>query len=165
MESLRIRKSVVVSNTTPLNYLTLIGRANILSSLYELVVIPEAVFNELTAPQLVREWITNKPAWLEVRQAPPTAVGDMEEIQIGERQAISLAQVIQADFVLLDDLRARRISKQRGITVVGTLGVLASAAQEGLINLKEAIEELRKTNFRVSAKLLESLLTEDYESQ
>ncbi len=57
----------VVSNTTPLNYLTLIGQADILSKLYELVVIPEAVFNELTAPstpQLLREWMTNKPAWL-----------------------------------------------------------------------------------------------------
>lgn len=158
----------VVSNTTPLNYLILIGRADILSKLYELVVIPEAVFNELTAestPQLVRDWMTNKPAWLEVRQAPQAIVGDMEEIQIGERQAISLAQLIQSDFVLLDDLRARQIAKQRGINVVGTLGVLASAAQAGLINLRDALAELRTTNFRVSTKLLESLLTKDPESQ
>ena len=65
----------VVSNTTPLNYLILIGQADILSKLYELIVIPEAVFNELTAqstPQLVQEWIASKPAWLEVRPAPST---------------------------------------------------------------------------------------------
>jgi predicted nucleic acid-binding protein len=53
----------VVSNTTPLNYLILIGRVDVLSKLYELVIIPEPVFNELTAPstpQLVRDWIANK---------------------------------------------------------------------------------------------------------
>jgi len=157
----------VVSNTTPLNYLILIGQADILSKLYELVVIPEAVFNELTAqstPQLVHEWIANKPDWLKVREAPATIVGEMEGIQIGERQAIALAQFIQSDFVLLDDRRARQIAKQWGINVVGTLGVLARAAQVGLIDLKDALAELRRTNFRASATLLESVLTEDYES-
>ena len=88
----------------------------------------------------------------------------MEGIQIGERQAIALAQSIQSDFVLLDDRRARQIAKQWGINVVGTLGVLARAAQVGLIDLKDALAELRTTNFRASATLLESVLTEDYES-
>jgi len=54
----------VVSNTTPLNYLVLIGRADILRALYQTVMIPEAVFLELTSqstPELVKEWILSNP--------------------------------------------------------------------------------------------------------
>jgi predicted nucleic acid-binding protein len=154
----------VVSNTTPLNYLILIGRANVLGKLYGQVFIPEAVFNELTSastPQLVRAWIDNKPVWLIVQQAPPVIVGEMEEIQIGERQAICLAQEIRSEYVLPDDHRARQIAKHRGVNVVGTLGILASAAEENLTNLNEAIDDLQKTNFRLSPKLLESLLNRE----
>jgi predicted nucleic acid-binding protein len=151
----------VVSNTTPLNYLILIGRAEILRHLFGDVVIPEAVFNELTAastPTSVRDWIANKPAWLIVQQAPPVLAEEMQEIQIGEKEAIGLAQAIRSDYVLLDDRRAREIAKHSGVKVVGTLGILISAAERGLINLNEAIDALKKTNFRVSPELLESLL-------
>jgi predicted nucleic acid-binding protein len=152
----------VVSNTTPLNYLILIGRADILSKLYGLVVIPEAVFNELTAastPELVRGWIANKPPWLVIQQAPSLVAGEMEEIQIGEREAIGLAQAVRSDYVLLDDRRARQRARLRGVKVVGTLGILIKAAEKGLINLNEAIDDLKKTNFRASPELLESLLS------
>src|SRR3977135_2474051 len=104
----------VVSNTTPLNYLILIGRAEILSALYELVVIPGAVFDELTsarAPSLVRDSILSKPDWLRVQEAPLTTDLKLDEIQIGERQAILLAQQIHSDFIVLDDRRARRIAR------------------------------------------------------
>jgi predicted nucleic acid-binding protein len=156
----------VVSNTTPLNYLILIGRADILSKLYEQVVIPEAVFNELTTPStpgLVRQWIAKSPTWLIVQPAPPAIAGEMQEIQIGERQAISLARAIRADLVLLDDRRARQIAKHRGVNVVGTLGILMGAAEpeQGLTNLSEAIDDLKQTNFRASPELLESLLNRE----
>jgi predicted nucleic acid-binding protein len=154
----------VVSNTSPLNYLILIGRANILPKLFELVVIPEAVFNELTSastPQLVSDWIANKPKWLVVQRAPDVNIGEMEEIQIGERQAICLAQEIRSDYILLDDHRARRIAKSRGVNIVGTLGILVSADEENLTNLNDAISDLQKTNFRASSELLESLLNRE----
>jgi predicted nucleic acid-binding protein len=48
----------------------------------------------------------------------------MEEIQIGEREAIRLAQAIQSDYVLLDDRRARQTASDRGLNVIGTLGIL-----------------------------------------
>jgi len=155
---------IVVSNTTPLNYLILIGRSEILSKLYQQVVIPKAVFNELTAPStpvMVRDWIADRPGWLTIQQAPPVIAGDMEEIQIGERQAIVLAKAIRADYVLLDDRRARQMAKHRGVNVVGTLGILISAAEQDLTNLNEAIDALKKTSFRASPQLLESLLNRE----
>lgn len=113
----------VVSNTTPLNYLILIGRAELLNQLYLNVVIPEAVFKELTSPSTpksVRDWMADKPAWLSVQQATSGVTGEMEDIQIGEREAIRLAQAIRSDYILLDDRRARQTARDRGLNVVGT---------------------------------------------
>jgi len=150
----------VVSNTTPLNYLILIGRVDLLSKLYGSVIIPEAVFNELTAPstpRLVRDWIANKPSWLLIQQAPQVISAETAEVQIGEREAIELAKSVGSNYVLLDDRRARRAAKHHGVNVVGTLGILVSAADKGLTNLNDAINDLKQTNFRASHRLFESL--------
>lgn len=51
---------IVVADTSPLNYLILIGEANLLYELYGRVLIPEAVFSELAhpiAPPAVVDWI------------------------------------------------------------------------------------------------------------
>ena len=154
----------VVSNTTPLNYLILIRRVEILAALYERVVIPEAVFGELTsesAPLAVREWTLSKPDWLDIPKAPATTDSDLGLIQIGESQAIVLAQQIQSNFILLDDRRARRVARDRGLNVIGTLGVLTTAAEKGLIILRDALKDLKKTSFRASSVLLESFIDRD----
>jgi predicted nucleic acid-binding protein len=82
----------VVSNTTPLNYLILIGRVEILGDLHELIVIPGAVYEELTSPntpKLVKDWTLNKPDWLRVQEIADITDDKLDEIQVGERQARS----------------------------------------------------------------------------
>ena len=150
----------VVSNTTPLNYLVLIGRVEILSVLYTHVIIPQAVFHELTsdrAPVTVRAWVMNAPAWLAVEQTQDITDSELQGIQIGERQTILLAEQIPSDFVILDDRKARRIANDRGLNVIGTLGILTAAAEKGLIRLSEALDDLKQTNFRASSGLLHLL--------
>src|SRR5438094_1121127 len=150
----------VVSNTTPLNYLVLIGRVEILSVLYTRVIIPQAVFRELTsdrAPEVVRAWVMNAPTWLAVEQTHDITDFELQGIQIGERQTILLAEQIPSDFVILDDRKARRIANDRGLNVIGTLGILTAAAEKGLIRLSEALDGLKQTNFRASSGLLHLL--------
>jgi predicted nucleic acid-binding protein len=154
----------VVSNTTPLNYLILIGRVEILRLLHELIFIPGAVYEELTSsntPKLVRDWTLNKPDWLRVQEIADITDNKLDEIQVGERQAIVLAQQIHSEFIILDDRRARQLAHNRGLSVIGTLGILTTAAEKGLITLRGALDDLQKTNFRVSSSLLESLANED----
>ena len=98
---------IVISDTTPLNYLILIDRAIILNQLYEVVVIPQAVLDELLvvgAPEVVRQWILNRPEWIKVENDFLTGSIEMKEIEAGEREAILLAEHLKADLVLLDDL-------------------------------------------------------------
>jgi predicted nucleic acid-binding protein len=110
---------------------------------------------------LVRDWTLNKPDWLRVQETPHLTDSILDEIQIGERQAIVLAQEIRSEFIILDDRRARRVAQDQGLNVIGTLGILTIAAEKGLINLSEALDDLKTTNFRVSSSLLESLADQD----
>ena len=89
---------VVVADTSPINYLVLIDSIDILQRLYTRIVIPEEVFNELTAdgaPPQVSAWIRTQPEWVEVRLAAATSrlslqVGE-NELDAGEIAAISVA--------------------------------------------------------------------------
>jgi predicted nucleic acid-binding protein len=124
------------------------------------VVIPQAVFDELQslpAPDEVREWLAHRPDWLavrEVQQLDPT----LAHLDPGEREAITLAQELQADLILLDENRGRREAINRGFNVTGTMGLLDRAGARGLIDVPTAVARLRQTTFRVSPRLLNTLL-------
>ncbi|MGZ5436313.1 MAG: DUF3368 domain-containing protein [Pyrinomonadaceae bacterium] len=105
--------------------------------------------------------IESKPRWLSVQDAPDIVDADLDQIQIGERQTILLSEQIECDFIVLDDRRARVIARNRGLRVIGTLGILTAAAEKGLINLREAFDDLQRTSFRASSQLLQHLVDEN----
>jgi predicted nucleic acid-binding protein len=146
----------VISNTSPLNYLALIGFQDILPTLFGRVLIPDAVWHELgspAAPQPVKDWLGTSPSWLDCRvvsQVPP----DRQHLDPGEREAIALAQSLNASLVLLDERRGRRVARDLGLAVSGTLGVLDLAARRGLVDLADALERLERTTFRATPRLL-----------
>lgn len=150
---------IVVSNTSPLNYLILIGLARILPDLYDSIIIPEAVFSELQsagAPPEVRAWSANLPGWIEVRQTQ-TALKELK-LGAGEREAIALAVELEADVLLVDDRKARDEARKRRLNVVGTLAIAVTAARQGLIELSTTVQQLEQTTFRASPELIQSIL-------
>lgn len=121
----------VVADTGPILYPVLIGHAEILPALFEKVIIPSAVRDELSrgeAPEMVRNWIQTPPAWLELR-APPTGPFDhaLEKLDDGEKAALALAAALGADLVLLDDREGVRVARNMGLRAIGTLRVLQLA--------------------------------------
>lgn len=87
--------TVVVADTSPLNYLVLIEAIDLLPRLYGRIVVPAEVLRELSddgAPPRVSEWAMNLPEWVEVRSAPPTDDPALSLLDQGERSAILLAQ-------------------------------------------------------------------------
>lgn len=153
---------IVVSDTSPLNYLVLIGQGELLHQLFGNVIIPEVVFDELQgkgAPSPILEWVQNLPSWVEIQQTHLIANPLLDILDKGEREAILLAQELSADLVLLDDKRARIIALEFGITITGTVGILDKAARIGLIDLKTVFQELQRTNFYIAKDLIEKLLT------
>jgi predicted nucleic acid-binding protein len=150
---------VVVSNTSPLNYLVLIGCDHVLPALFGGVLVPETVFNELDsehAPPGVRRWVSRWPSWADVR--PGTSLpAALQSLDGGEAAAIALALTTGAHLVLLDERKGRRVAREHSLRVAGTLGILDSAAAGGLIQLPAALDALAKTSFRISPKLLQQL--------
>src|SRR5256885_13134613 len=97
---------MVVSNTSPLNYLVLIDQINLLPALYAQVLIPQSVYEELRAPETpapVRSWIGDRPRWLEIKSEVSVANSNLSELHQGERDAIALAQQIRADALMIDE--------------------------------------------------------------
>jgi predicted nucleic acid-binding protein len=150
---------IVVSDTSPINYLILTGYIEILPALFGAVLIPTEVFRELTrpnAPTLVREWTEQKPVWLEVRTV--NQLIDILILDPGERDTIGLALELNADLLLVDDSDARIEAEALGLQITGTLGVLARAVDKGLISPAEARYRLSQTSYRIKEELLDRAL-------
>jgi predicted nucleic acid-binding protein len=153
---------LVVADTSPLNYLVMIGQVEILPALFERIFVPQTVQNELRhneAPESVRRWIAAPPSWLEIVPAEH-GNGDPELLRLdeGERAAILFATQIGADLLLIDDRDGVNVARSRGFAVTGTLGILDLAATRGLIRLNEAVEQLKNTSFRYPPEVLDALL-------
>jgi predicted nucleic acid-binding protein len=126
---------MIVADAGPLIAFSRIGRLSLLQQVVGQVVIPDAVYAELTergrerpgAPAIAREtWIQRQTVDdSETAPLPP-------RLGAGEREAIRLAASEQATF-LSDDRSAREEAERRGIEVIGSLWILAEAKRRGLI--------------------------------
>lgn len=150
---------IVITDTSPLNYLILIGEIGILPSLYKQVVVPAGVVAELMdvrSPEIVRRWSEQLPDWVEVRD--PAAVDETLLLDPGESAAISLALELGADLLLVDDRAAATVASTRGLQTIGTLGIIIRAAQSNLLDGNAALVALEsKTSFRASRSLLDAV--------
>ncbi|NJM89268.1 MAG: DUF3368 domain-containing protein [Hydrococcus sp. RU_2_2] len=152
---------IVVSDTSALCYLILIGEIEILPQLFGQILIPRAVAQELNAegaPMTLIHWIVQPPDWLEIRLVTSVADSRLLELHQGEREAILLAEEIGADLVILDEKAARNVAKERGLNLTGLLGILEMATIQKLIDLPTVVERLQNTSFRASPSFLKSLL-------
>ncbi|PSF33318.1 DUF3368 domain-containing protein [Aphanothece hegewaldii CCALA 016] len=152
---------IVVSDTSPICYLLLIGEIELLPKLYKQVLIPDIVRQELSnarSPDLVQQWINNPPEWLIIETVNLPINNDLELLDAGEQAAIILAEQQKASLIIIDDGLARKIACDQGLRVTGLLGVLDEATRQNLVDLPAAITLLRKTTFRVSSSIIDSLI-------
>lgn len=125
--------------------------------------IPSVVYGELAraeAPDVVRTWIQARPAWLEVQPHPggPFDGASLESLDDGERAVLALAASLAADLVLMDDREGVRIARNKGFRVIGTLRILLLGARGGLLDLADAFERIKRTNFRYRQEIMDTLL-------
>ena len=112
------------------------------------------------APEIVRIWTAQAPAWIETRTPASIADSSLARLDAGERDAIMLAAELNAEQLIVDDREGRRIAKERGIPVIGTLGVLKEAAAMGFVDLRDCVARLQTTTFYVAPEVLKNLLAE-----
>ncbi|ACB52220.1 conserved hypothetical protein [Crocosphaera subtropica ATCC 51142] len=152
---------IIVADTSPLCYLILIQEISLLPQVFGKIHIPQAVAKELThedAPVQVKNWLKNSPSWLIIEPNIPVNDDSLNDLHLGEKQSILLAEKYQADLLILDEKLARKIAKERGLKITGLLGILQKANTQNLIDLPVVLQKLQTTNFRVAPSLLRSLL-------
>lgn len=150
---------LVVADSSPINILVRIECIHVLSPLFQTVCIPLEVLRELSEPRTpdaVRKFIAAPPPWLQVQA--PRLIESIPPLDAGEAAAISLARELKADALLIDERDGRKAAAARGIAIVGTLGVLERAALRQLIDLPQAIDRLKTTDFRLDRALIEAAL-------
>jgi predicted nucleic acid-binding protein len=157
---------VVVSDASPLIILSKLGQLTLLIQLYEEVLIPEAVYEEVVVAGL-REGHTDAIAVDHLVRVGRIVVRAVElsaesqswssTIARGEAEVIELARDINAEWALVDNAHARRAARSLGIPLRGTIGVLLEAAATGrlpLPALELLIEEIRqRAEFWISEQL------------
>lgn len=155
---------IVVADSGPLHYLILLGHVDLLHRFYGQVLVPEAVAHELSvssAPDVVRDWIALPPSWVDVRPLLPEAMATItEDLDLGERAAIALAETAHADLLLIDEAAGRAEARRRHLRVTGTLGVLRTAAEHGLANVPDLVMRLRATSFYVDDALVHEVFAQ-----
>ena len=152
---------IVVADSSPLNYLIQIQSDSLLRELYKRVFVPTAVIEELRhprAPVAIASWLQRIPDWLEVRSAI-SQVGNLENLDAGEREAIFLAEEMRASLLLIDEKQGRLEAKRRSLSTIGTLGVLLAGAKKGLADPEWLFQRLiAETTFRASPEIRERFL-------
>jgi predicted nucleic acid-binding protein len=155
---------LVVADAGPLHYIVLAGDIELLPRLFAKILTPERVRDELAharAPEAVRAWIAVPPPWLQIRPVESErGVNDLETLDAGERDVITLAMAAKADLLLMDDRDGVAAARRRGFAVTGTLGLLDFAARKGLVDLAAAFERLKGTSFYYRQGFLDALLVQ-----
>ncbi len=154
---------IAVSNTTPLRYLIAIAQEHLFEQLFEKVLVPVGVHEELTeprAPEFVRRRVLSLPAWYEVRSVQDNQTTSFSiSLHRGEREAIPLAEMLPADVLLIDEQIGRTIALSRNLPLSGTLGVLERADKKGLlIDFPQVLKQLKTSGFFIAESLEQQLL-------
>lgn len=140
---------LVVTDNSPLSALALTNWLGLLKARWQLVAIPEAVWQESrcinNAEALERLNAARAEGWLCVRPVTDRRLVEqlLTRLDPGESEAIALAIELRAEYVLIDERKGRSVASEMGLAVTGTLGLLIWAKNQDLVpSLGEAIQKL-----------------------
>ncbi|MEM8639127.1 MAG: DUF3368 domain-containing protein [Cyanobacteria bacterium P01_G01_bin.54] len=154
----------VVSNTSPLVNLAVIGQLPLLQRIYPKILIPPTVHNELICFPPIQTAIAQQvdAGALKLQTPRNSALVQTlsQALDPGEAAAIALATELRAERLLIDERAGRRVSKQYGLNIRGIVGILVNAKQQGLILATKPLLDrlIQEAGFRMSPTLYESAL-------
>ncbi len=152
----------VVSNTTPIISLLKIDKLHILKDLYEEIIIPQEVFNEIEAGKNKEYYADfSKIEWIKIKKIKDEkSLSYFLDLDKGEAETIILSSELGADLIILDETLGRYHAKHAKLKVTGTLGILLKAKKSGLLpELKPLLYELKDKGIWLSNGLIEKILT------
>ena len=145
---------VAVSNSGPLIHLTIVGLLELVFKLYDVILIPQSVYNEIVVKGkeeghsdaiILEQAISNEKIKVEKVKADTQKIST-SKLHQGEINAILLALQSEVEIILLDDEEARIFARKLKIKVKGTLGILIELLKQKFLKLEEALKYLKKLN-------------------
>lgn len=158
---------IVVSDTTPLISLLKIDRIDLLEKLFGQVLIPRAVFDELTVDErfkLEADQIRRRQFIIVKTVQNPKSANILKRatgLDQGESEAIILTDELNADILLMDEAKGRAVSFQMGFKIMGTIGVLMAAYEENELTVEEVracVKGLQSAGRHISQRHYQMLL-------
>lgn len=159
---------IVVSDTTPLISLLKINRIDLMEKLFGAVMIPTAVFDELTADkrfQLEANQITQTKFIVVKSVTNPESASVLKRatgLDQGESEAIVLTDELKADLLLMDEAKGRNVSTQMGLKIMGTIGILMAAYEEHELTsdeVRECVDGLQRAGRHIGQRHYQMLLS------
>lgn len=158
---------IIISDATPLISLLKLDRLELLNRLFGEIQIPDAVYRELTSNDKFRQ---EAIIILQTKYIRRVNVEDRKSVSLlrratgldeGESEAIILSDEINADILLMDELKGRQVAKQMGLNIMGTIGILLTAFEEKLLSvneIKQCIKILQSSGRHISEQLYKQLM-------
>ncbi|AFY59471.1 DUF3368 domain-containing protein [Synechococcus sp. PCC 6312] len=138
---------ITVSDTSPINNLAALNQLHLLHQLYGTILIPNAVYQELTEPDFDIAGSTEVKTfnWIRTCQIKDATLVNLlsSELGRGEAEVIALGLEVNADQVLIDEPRGREVAARFGLSYTGILGILLEAKHKGfLTEVKPILNDL-----------------------
>lgn len=147
-----------------------LGKLNLLRLIHQVVAMDVFLVDKVILEVMEKqdEASTNVSRWLAEGGARVGALADraqlsllLELLDAGEAEAVLFAQQEQCALIILDERKGRRIARSMGLEVIGILGLLKAAKEQGLIGaLRPILDELEQKKFRIGDALREALLAD-----
>lgn len=145
---------VAVSNSGPLIHLTLAGLLDFVFKLFDFIIIPPMVYEEIVVKGKEQSYsdayILERAVNNELIKIEAVKKGNenITSSKLHEAEIDTIKLYLQSDFetILLDDEEARVFARKLGIKVSGTLGILVKLYKNGFFGFSEAIKYLKKIN-------------------
>jgi len=154
-----MKKGLIISDAGPIFSLALIDHLDLLHEFFDEILIPTAVWNEITK----EEHTSHHDTILNFFQGRVKQINRSNHLSFimdyGESEAVILYEEQDADFLLIDDKKARKIAENLGVKCIGTLGILVKARTSGIIDELKPLFEYFISNHRYySLELLNQIL-------
>jgi len=150
---------MIVSDSTTLIILLDLNKLDLLTNLFHKIIIPKAVYQEITFKKPIEE-----TGLIEVKQ--PTNKETLEALNIvldqGESEAIALALELELGLII-DEKKGRKIAINRGLKIIGLLGIIYLNVTKGFLSITQAkdfLSDAIEHGYRINQKLIDNMFKE-----